>query len=79
MKFVEYFFATGKSVMRDVDTITAIATAPGESALAIVRVSGREAIAVADAVFRGRIPLSRAAGFTVHYGRRREPRGGNCR
>ena len=54
--------------MRDVDTITAIATAPGESALAIVRVSGRDAIAVADAVFRGRIPLSRAAGFTVHYG-----------
>jgi tRNA modification GTPase len=54
--------------MHDVDTITAIATAPGESALAIVRLSGRNAIAVADAAFRGRIALSRAAGFTVHYG-----------
>jgi len=54
--------------MQDVDTITAIATAPGESALAIVRVSGRNAVAVADAVFRGRAPLAEAAGFTVHYG-----------
>lgn len=54
--------------MRDADTITAIATAPGESALAIVRVSGRDAIAVADSVFRGRGPLAQAPGFTVHYG-----------
>jgi tRNA modification GTPase len=50
------------------DTITAIATAPGESALAIVRVSGRDAVAIADRVFRGRAPLADAQGFTVHYG-----------
>jgi len=54
--------------MHNGDTITAIATAPGVSAVAIVRVSGPEAVGVADAVFRGRAPLSRAAGFTVHYG-----------
>lgn len=54
--------------MQEVDTITAIATAAGESALAIVRVSGRDAVAVADKVFRGRTPLAAAAGFTVHYG-----------
>jgi tRNA modification GTPase len=54
--------------MPDIDTITAIATAPGESALAIVRLSGRDSITVADSVFRGRLPLAHAAGFTVHYG-----------
>ena len=36
------------------DTIAAIATPPGTGALAIVRVSGPGAVAVADAVFRGR-------------------------
>jgi tRNA modification GTPase len=54
--------------MAESDTITAIATAPGESALAIVRLSGTNAIPVADAVFQGRTRLSVAAGFTVHYG-----------
>lgn len=34
------------------DTIAAVATPPGEGAIAIVRVSGREALAVADRVFR---------------------------
>jgi tRNA modification GTPase len=50
------------------DTIAAIATPPGEAGLAVVRVSGPAAIGVADAVFRGRAPLSRAAGHTLHHG-----------
>ena len=50
------------------DTIAAIATPPGTGALAIVRVSGPGAVAVADAVFRGRGSLRTAASHTAHYG-----------
>lgn len=51
----------------DHDTIAAPATAPG-GALAVVRVSGDDALAVCDRLFRGRTRLSEAAGYTVHYG-----------
>ena len=36
------------------ETIAAISTPPGEGAIALVRVSGVDAIAVADKIFRGR-------------------------
>lgn len=51
----------------DHDTIAAPATAPG-GAIAVVRVSGSDALAVCDRIFRGRTRLSKAAGYTVHYG-----------
>lgn len=38
------------------DTIAAIATAPGEGGIAIVRVSGPDALKIADTVFRGAEP-----------------------
>src|SRR5437867_2007836 len=50
------------------DTIAALATAPGPAGLAVLRLSGPRALAVADAVFRGATPLSRAAGHTLHHG-----------
>lgn len=50
------------------DTIAAIATAPGEAGLAVVRVSGPAALAVADRVFRGSAPLAGAAPSTLHHG-----------
>ncbi len=50
------------------DTIAAIATAPGAAGLAVVRVSGPRALAVADAVFRGRSPLALAPSHTLHHG-----------
>lgn len=50
------------------DSIAAIATAPGAGALAIVRVSGPEAVAIGDRVFRGSAPLAAAGGYTVHHG-----------
>lgn len=50
-------------------TIAAIATPVGEGALSIIRLSGEEALAVADRVFRGRSPLRKAQGFTLHHGR----------
>lgn len=42
------------AVMTHHDTIAAIATAPGEAGIAIVRVSGPSAYAIADAIYRGR-------------------------
>jgi tRNA modification GTPase len=55
------------------DTIAAIATPLGESALAVLRLSGRDALAVADAVFRptgSNAPVPSAApSHTLHYGK----------
>ena len=50
------------------DTIAAIATAPGAAGLAVLRVSGPDALAIAGAVFRGGSPLTRAASHTLHHG-----------
>jgi tRNA modification GTPase len=55
------------------DTIAAIATPLGEGGLAVVRLSGAQALEVADRVFvpqgHGRAKPSAAATHTVHYGR----------
>ncbi len=53
------------------DTIAAIATAPGRAALAIVRVSGVDAIGVVDRCFGGR--LAAAESHTAHVGLLRHP------
>jgi tRNA modification GTPase len=54
------------------DTIAAIATPPGESGLAVIRISGPRATAVADQVFcSARKPptqLATAPSHTLHYG-----------
>jgi len=50
------------------DTIAAIATPPGEGGIGIIRISGPDAIAIADKVFRGRNCLVEATTHTVHYG-----------
>ena len=51
----------------DHDTIAAPATAAG-GALAVIRVSGGNALTICDRIFRGSAPLADAGGFTVHYG-----------
>ena len=58
--------------MRD-DTICAVATAIG-GAIAIIRVSGPEAISATDRIFSK--PLSQAGGQTLHYGWIIAPAGG---
>lgn len=50
------------------DTICAIATAYGSAGIAVVRVSGRDALRIADSLFSGRHKLSEAAGYSAHYG-----------
>ena len=57
------------------DTIAAVGTPPGAGAVAIVRVSGPDAIRIADRVFRGAVRLSDVAGYTVHYGRALDAKG----
>lgn len=50
------------------DTICALATPPGTAGLAVVRVSGSEALTICDGLFKGRIDLRSAANHTIHYG-----------
>lgn len=51
----------------DHDTIAAPATAAG-GAIAIVRISGSDALRTCGSIFRGQQPLADAAGYSVHYG-----------
>ncbi len=54
-----------------VDTIAAVATPTGEGGIAVIRVSGPEALAIAEKVFRGRGGVGK--GYTVRYGRFVDP------
>jgi tRNA modification GTPase len=50
------------------DTICALATPPGTAGLAIIRLSGNDAIAIADQCFKGKTTLQQAQSHTIHYG-----------
>ncbi len=54
------------------DTIVAPATVPGVSAIAIIRLSGRDAISIAKKVFRGK-DLSAQPSHTLHFGKVIDP------
>lgn len=49
------------------DTICAISTPPGSGGIAVIRISGKDAIAIADKIWKGRL-LSAAATHTAHLG-----------
>ena len=49
-------------------TICAISTPFGSGGIAVIRVSGEDAIAIVDTLFRGRKSLNDAKAYTVHYG-----------
>ena len=51
------------SITKEFDTITAISTPLGEGAIGIVRLSGTDAIAIANKVFKGK--KSRISYFTI--------------
>ncbi|MES2764948.1 MAG: tRNA uridine-5-carboxymethylaminomethyl(34) synthesis GTPase MnmE [Bacteroidota bacterium] len=51
------------------DTICALATPPGIGGLAVVRISGPEAISIADLCFKGKFILKNADSHTIHYGK----------
>ncbi|MFD0698489.1 tRNA uridine-5-carboxymethylaminomethyl(34) synthesis GTPase MnmE [Paenibacillus sp. GCM10027628] len=55
------------------DTIAAISTPLGEGGIAVIRVSGDEAVPLVERVFRSKTKLSEAPTHTVHYGYIVEP------
>lgn len=50
------------------DTITSISTPMGEGAIAIVRLSGNEAIEIANKIYKGKNKLTEVASHTINYG-----------
>ncbi|WP_027725636.1 tRNA uridine-5-carboxymethylaminomethyl(34) synthesis GTPase MnmE [Tuberibacillus calidus] len=58
------------------DTIAAISTPIGEGAIAIVRLSGPEAIRICDKIYRGSKPLVAVDSHTIHYGKIIDPQTG---
>lgn len=57
----------------DTDTIAAISTPVGEGGIAIIRVSGPNAISIVDRLYRGKKKLAEAKTHTVHYGHMVQP------
>jgi tRNA modification GTPase len=57
------------------DTIAAVATAVGDGAISIVRVSGKRSIELIDKVFSGKQKLIQAHSHTIHYGKISDPKG----
>ena len=57
------------------DTIAAISTPPGEGAISIVRLSGDQAVALADKVYScGKKSLLEVPSHTIHYGHIVDPK-----
>lgn len=52
----------------ELDTITSISTPMGEGAIAIVRLSGPDAISIADSIYKGKKQLSEVDSHTINYG-----------
>lgn len=50
------------------DTIAAVATPLGEGGIAVIRVSGPEALAIVDQVYTGKSALIAVPSHTIHYG-----------
>src|SRR5690606_12836208 len=64
--FTHYFYLAPMSI-RVEDTIVALATAQGISAIAVIRLSGKNAITITQRVFRGK-RLENQPSHTVHFG-----------
>ena len=60
-------------ITQEFDTIAAISTPPGEGAISIVRMSGDQAVASADKVFRANKHLKDVASHTINYGHLFDP------
>lgn len=50
------------------ETIVALATPPGEGAIGVIRLSGKDAVNIADRIFKGK-KLAEQASHTIHFGR----------
>lgn len=61
------------ATVTEFDTIAAISTPPGEGAISIVRMSGEEAVSIAQKVFLGK-DLTQAKSHTINYGHIVDPK-----
>ncbi|BDI00873.1 tRNA modification GTPase [Ligilactobacillus murinus] len=61
------------NTVTEFDTIAAIATPPGEGAISIVRLSGDDAVTIADQVFKGK-DLTKVSSHTINYGHFIDPK-----
>ncbi len=61
------------NTVTEFDTIAAIATPPGEGAISIVRLSGDDAVTLADQVFKGK-DLTKVSSQTINYGHFIDPK-----
>ncbi len=52
----------------DEKTIAAVSTPPGSGGIAVIRVSGSDALKICDSIFRGTKSLETVPTHTVHYG-----------
>ncbi|WP_147802528.1 tRNA uridine-5-carboxymethylaminomethyl(34) synthesis GTPase MnmE [Alkalicoccus halolimnae] len=57
----------------DIDTIAAISTPMGEGAIGIVRISGEDAVAAADKLYKGPRRLEEVDTHTINYGHIQDP------
>ncbi len=66
--FKEYtWYNTREGSANMKDTIVAIATASGVGAISIIRISGPDALVLANTMFKGK-DLTKVASHTIHYG-----------
>ncbi|MEO1652568.1 MAG: tRNA uridine-5-carboxymethylaminomethyl(34) synthesis GTPase MnmE, partial [Bacteroidota bacterium] len=60
--------STADLIARKKDTIVALSTAPGVGAIALIRLSGEQAIEYTQAIFKGK-DLSEVASHSLHFGK----------
>ncbi|WP_262605576.1 tRNA uridine-5-carboxymethylaminomethyl(34) synthesis GTPase MnmE [Staphylococcus sp. IVB6240] len=63
--------------MEQLDTITSISTPMGEGAIGIVRLSGHDAVAIADKLYKGKQKLKQVPTHTINYGHIIDPETGD--
>jgi len=59
------------------DTIVAVSTPFGEGAIAIIRLSGSDAVKITDTIFKGKYKLTEVSTHTIHYGKIIDPKENN--
>ncbi len=71
IKLINYLWANKFFQMLDQSTICAISTSPGTGAIAVIRLSGSDAVSIADKIFKspkdGKI-LAKQKANTLHFG-----------
>lgn len=59
------------------DTIVAVSTPFGEGAIALIRLSGSDAVKITDTIFKGKYKLTEVSTHTIHYGKIIDPKENN--